>query len=349
MKGSPTETAAPSIAALMQELRAAGLGSPAPLRVFAKFFALVGCAFAVLAVAIRDPALGPFVRAPLVALGCWLLASAAMCGHDGAHGAASSRSWQNSFLAQAGFTFLGGLSICYWKYKHNSLHHPRVNVALEDPDVQQGLLALSSRQHAGHPAFIRFLQRHFQAPVFWLIGAPLVMVDLKLTSLWFVARGLLSGNRRSEYLVDVAWLVAHYVGWLVIPSFFMPFTTVLALYAVTTVLPGIFLAAVFAPAHVPSPLVAESNDPLRLQLSSTRNFRTNWFFRFTLIGLDHQVEHHLAPTLPHHQLGRAAVIVRAYCARHGLPYQETSWARALWDTTKSVRDGWRTAEVVIAG
>jgi fatty acid desaturase len=345
---SVTSTA-PSLAEISQELRAAGLGSPAPLRVFGKFAAIVACAFLVLAAALHETELTPFARAPLAALGCWLLASAAMCGHDGAHGAASSRPWQNSLLAQAGFTLLGGLSVGYWRHKHNSLHHPRVNVALEDPDVQQGLLALSSRQHATHGRFVRLLQRHFQAPVFWLVGAPLVMVDLKLTSIWFVARGLWSGHRRPEHVADLLWLTAHYSAWIGLPLVFLPWTVVLAGYAITTVLPGVFLAAVFAPAHIPYPLVAESRDPLLLQLSTTRNFRTNWFFRFTLIGLDHQVEHHIAPTLPHFQLVRAAELLRAYCARHGLPYHETSWARALWDTTVSVRDGWRTAEVVVAG
>lgn len=338
-----------SLAGLLQELRAAGLGTPQPLRIFGKFVVVVAFAFAVLAIAVQQTELTALARAALAALGCWLLASAAMCGHDGAHGAASSRPWLNSLLAHAGFTFLGGLSVGYWQYKHNSLHHPRVNVALEDPDVQQGLLALSSRQHATHGSLVRFLQRHFQAPVFWLVGAPLVMVDLKLTSLWFVARGLWSGHRRREHVTDLLWLVAHYCGWLVLPLLFLPWTVVLATYVITTVLPGIFLAAVFAPAHIPYPLVAESSDPLLLQLSTTRNFRTNWFFRLTLIGLDHQVEHHVAPTLPHFQLVRAAEIVRAYCARHGLPYHETSWLRALRDTTLSVRDGWRTAEVVIAG
>jgi fatty acid desaturase len=349
MEGALTTATAPSLAGVLREIRAAGLGAPDPLRVFCKFVCLVACAFFLFAILVKETDLTPLVRAPLAALGCWVLASAAMCGHDGAHGAASTRPWVNSLLAHAGFSVLGGLSIGYWRYKHNSLHHPRVNVALDDPDVQQGLLALSSRQHAGHGPLVRFLQRHFQAPVFWLVGAPLVMVDLKLTGLWFVARGLWTGDRRRGQLVDLAWLTVHYVAWIALPLLALPWTTVLALYALTTVLPGIFLAAVFAPAHIPYPLVAESGDPLLLQLSSTRNFRTNWFFRFTLIGLDHQVEHHLAPTLPHFQLARAARIVRAYCSTHGLPYHETSWMRALWDTTVSVRNGWRTAEVVVAG
>ncbi len=309
---------------------------------------LVG-AFALFAILVSETELTLLLRVPVAALGCWLLASAAFCAHDAAHGAVSSRPWQNSLLAHAGFAFLGGLSVGYWKYKHNSLHHPRVNVALDDPDVQQGLLALSSRQHEGHGRLVRYLQQRFQAPVFWLVGAPLVMVDIKLTSLWFVARGLWIGDRRREHLVDLAWLTAHYLAWLALPLVAFPWTTVLAFYALTTVLPGIFLAAVFAPAHIPYPLVADSRDPLLLQLSSTRNFRTNWFFRWTLIGLDHQVEHHLVPTLPHFQLERAARIVRAYCSAHGLPYHETSWARALWDTTVSVGKGWRTAEVVVAG
>src|SRR5207244_585616 len=111
-----------------------------------------------------------------------------------------------------------------------------------------------------------------------------------------------------------------------------PPLAVLTLYLATTLFGGLYLTAIFAPAHIPQPLVAASSDPLLLQLTTTRNFLTGWFFRFTLIGLDQQVEHHLAPWIPHLDLPKARSIVQSFCARNGLPYHQAGWARSLLDT-----------------
>ena len=38
-------------------------------------------------------------------------------------------------------------------------------------------------------------------------------------------------------------------------------------------------------------------------------------------GLNRQVEHHLFPTLPRHNLAKAQELVRAFCSKHGLYYE----------------------------
>ncbi|MBI3724433.1 fatty acid desaturase [bacterium] len=336
-----------SLSDLREEIRAAGLGKPAALKTYAKFLLLIALAFGSLVVILARPEQPWWLQAPIACLAGWLLTGAAMCGHDGAHGATSDRAWVNSLLASLGFTVLGGLSVAYWRHKHNLLHHPNVNVAEKDPDVQQGLLALSTRQHGSHSRLVRWLQRWVQAPVFWLVGAPLVLVDLRLTSLHFDIAEIARGNHVARHLADLGWIACHYFLWLVLPAFFLPLKTVILLYAISTPICGIFLAFIFAPAHVPYPLVKEPNDALLVQLVSTRNFKTSWFFRQTLIGLDRQVEHHIAPKLNHFELESAGRIVRAYCLKHSLPYNETSWLRALLDTHVEVRDGWKIDEIVV--
>src|SRR5205823_2376089 len=124
--------------------------------------------------------------------------------------------------------------------------HPNVNVATKDPDVQQGLLALSSRQHAKHGGFIRALQQRFQAPVFWLVGAPLVLVDLRVTSLYWDLTHMRGSNANR---IDLAFLAAHYALWVGLPALFLPFATVAVVYGFMTLLCGFFLTAIFAPAH----------------------------------------------------------------------------------------------------
>lgn len=38
-------------------------------------------------------------------------------------------------------------------------------------------------------------------------------------------------------------------------------------------------------------------------------------------GLNYQIEHHLFPTLPRHNLGKAKAAVMELCTKHGLVYE----------------------------
>jgi fatty acid desaturase len=335
-----------SLADLRRELDAAGLGQPAALKTYAKFLVLIAASFGLLFWIVSSE-LAWWEQVPAACLSGWLLTAAAMCGHDAAHGVTSDRPWVNSLLASLGFALLGGLSVNYWKHKHNVLHHPFVNLAQKDPDIEQSLLALSKRQHEKHGPLIRWLQCRVQAIAFWLGGAPLVVVDLRVTSIRYLVAELRKGQHRGSDLVDLVCVLAHYVIWLVLPLAFLGWQTVFLVYAISTPLLGVFLTLIFAPAHMPYPLVRESNDPLLLQLSSTRDFSTNRFLGFTLVGLNRQIEHHLAQKLNHFDLEKAAPIVRDYCARHGLPYHETGWLRALVDTSRQIHRGWSLDEVVL--
>ncbi|RYG65160.1 acyl-CoA desaturase, partial [archaeon] len=41
-------------------------------------------------------------------------------------------------------------------------------------------------------------------------------------------------------------------------------------------------------------------------------------------GLHYQVDHHLFPSLPRHNLGKAHELVEAFCKEHGVSYHEAS-------------------------
>jgi fatty acid desaturase len=61
------------------------------------------------------------------------------------------------------------------------------------------------------------------------------------------------------------------------------------------------------------------------QLVSTRNIHfgplNDWFAG----GLNLQIEHHLFPTMPRHQLRKAAKYVEPFCAEHGIAYECVGW------------------------
>jgi fatty acid desaturase len=78
-------------------------------------------------------------------------------------------------------------------------------------------------------------------------------------------------------------------------------------------------------------LLTEHNcqmDFLRRQVLTARNVRAGLLTDEWYGGLNYQIEHHLFPTMPRGNLAQAQQIVRAYCAKHGVSYHETSMVQS---------------------
>jgi len=67
----------------------------------------------------------------------------------------------------------------------------------------------------------------------------------------------------------------------------------------------------------------------KCQLLTTRNIKSSRMMRWFHGGLDMQIEHHLFPQLPRHQLHAVAPRVRALASRHGLPYTYLGFFEAI--------------------
>ncbi|KHJ81619.1 hypothetical protein OESDEN_18694 [Oesophagostomum dentatum] len=57
-----------------------------------------------------------------------------------------------------------------------------------------------------------------------------------------------------------------------------------------------------------------------LQLYTTRNMRPGLFIDWLWGGLNYQIEHHLFPTMPRHNLSKVMPLVKQFCADNDLPY-----------------------------
>ncbi|MCZ9338462.1 fatty acid desaturase, partial [Streptomyces sp. TRM76130] len=64
-------------------------------------------------------------------------------------------------------------------------------------------------------------------------------------------------------------------------------------------------------------------DFLRRQVLTSRNVRGGAFTDALMGGLNHQIEHHLFPSMPTPALARAQQITERYCAELGVPYHRT--------------------------
>ncbi len=323
---------------LKAELEAAGLLGYEPWRVYCKFALLLGITVALFAAFLTVPWALWYLKVPLFVCAVSVNIAVVMLGHESGHGAVSRTPWINDLLGYLTFPLMTGLSMAYWKYKHNTLHHSYPNVAQKDPDINPPFFALHKDQRATRAGFSRWVQ-HRQRILFWPLTL-LTGVGMRRNSFLFhftYGRRLVSWSARR---IDLALMLLHYVLWLVVPPllFGVPVIDVVLFYAAWTALVGLLLSAIFAPAHMTQPMYRDYNENFVLQLQTTQNLNTNWLFSYLLIGLDRQIEHHLFHRMSHLNIRAAQPIVRAFCARHGLPYREQGWGAALWAVTVRLKE-----------
>lgn len=266
--------------------------------------------------------------------------TATLIGHEGSHGSFSGSSRQNALLVHITLPLLAGISGRYWKYKHNGLHHGHPNVVGADPDIELWPLATTRAEYERSGPLLRFVQRNLQGVLFWPATSTLATF-MRMPSYVFLARQLRTQGLSRSWLTDVACLVVHYVLWLGVPTVYFGFWPVFALYMSLWALVGVLLAVIFSPAHLGLPLLQGQLNGWRHQLETTRNIRVPGWLAYFYVGLEHQLEHHIFPQIPHQNLARAATIMRRWCAEVGLPYRDVGFFEALVSVTVFVNDAWK--------
>ena len=310
-----------------------------PVATWIKFVSLLS----VFATLIVVPAMTvPWLFWVLLPLAVLFLVGAVMIGHEGGHKALSDGSFQNSLVLYLSFPFIGGMSAQYWKDKHNIKHHTHPNIEGIDFDVDIWPMASCRQQHEASGPFRKFLQRKLQMYVFWPLSS-LLPLSMRYSSFSFLIRAIRAGRGTTAVWMDVLALALHYFVWLVVPPLVFGVSPLLTLGAYLAIwcLMGLYLTAIFSPAHMGLPIYRSHDDTWRLQLEVTRNLTMPAWLRFFFIGLDRQVEHHLFMRLPHQNMQKAVPIVRQWASEQGLPYQEISLWRGLLDVTRSMRDAWK--------
>ncbi|HET6613444.1 MAG TPA: acyl-CoA desaturase [Kofleriaceae bacterium] len=322
---------------LRAELTCAGVFEPDTTYAWAKFALVLAVLAGLLWAAVTLPWWGTLVALPLAAI---FAATAAMTGHEAAHGAFSSSKRENELVLHLAFPLFCGLGVLHWKNKHNVRHHGHPNVIGKDNDLNVWPMASSSVEYAGSGPFRRWIQRNFQGYLFWPLTLFLGFVMRTDSWAYNIAYVRQRGVDRA-WLADVSCQIIHYTLWLVVPSILFGVVPVVLLYVGLWGIVGVLLAMIFAPAHMGMPIVTDPEDGWVQQLDGTRNLVMprwmSWFF----VGLDYQVEHHLFPRIPHRRLPRARAILRAWCERTGMPHHEIGYGAALRDVTRFMFVSWK--------
>ena len=277
---------------------------------------------------------------PILIVALIMVATSVM--HDANHGAFFAGSTRANHIVGYASDLLGVSSVL-WRIKHD-IHHADANVQGVDPDIDQGAvarLAPMQRRRWWHRWQHRYLW-----PLYGLLGVQWLLVsdfgelvarhrrakaDPTLARLTTPMRAGIFGGK----LLHVSWTIA-------LPLMWHPWWAVALGYLSASWCVGIVLSVTFQIAHCVEeaefvlPTAARRNDDFVWhQLRTTVNIAPNHSligrFRSLLIGgLDCQVEHHLAPEMPHTTYAAMARRLRAACAENGIRYRtHTSVASAI--------------------
>lgn len=293
-----------------------------------------------------------------MAAAVWMGLFFQQCGwlaHDFLH----HQVFKNRRYGDLGGIFWGGVAQGYsaqwWKNKHNG-HHAVPNLHCStamsqdgDPDIDtMPLLAWSVKQAQSYrelstdgkdSAFVRFMIRNqaaFYFPILllarlsWLnesfktafgLGASTenAALELKVKGLQYPVL------ERLAIIVHYAWSIAfvsamgrHSVAYSA------------ALFLLMTCSCGFLLAIVFGLGHNGMATYDADARPdfWKLQVTTTRNITGGHGFPQCFVdwfcgGLQYQVDHHLFPTIPRHNLKKTHDLVVSFCKEYGVKYHET--------------------------
>ncbi len=266
----------------------------------------------------------PAVIAASISLGLAMAGIGFCIMHDANHGA-YSRSHIVNRLAAHSLDLIGGSSYV-WRVKHLA-HHTYTNVADHDPDID----ALPFARF--EPTQRRRSWHRYQHLYMWLLYTVVTLRWQAVTDFTFLARGSVG---RSRFQRPRGWNLAGLVAgktFFLVWAVLLPLSLhspghVLLVFLIVSAVASLALTITFQLSHCLEEAVtlapddgSESPEWHVHQVLSTANFAPrNPMIRWYVGGLNHQIEHHLFPRVPHTLHPQLADVVRRTAIDCGMSY-----------------------------
>lgn len=273
-------------------------------------------------------------------------------GHDTCHNAISGKRTLDTYIGLLVGNTLTGVGIAWWKKSHN-VHHVTCNSLDYDPDLQHvPLFAVSTKYFASmysnyHFRLMEFdyIARAFVSIQHWTFYP--VMAVARVNMYAQTAIVMFSNHKIANRSLHFACLGLFWL-WFGLLLSRLPSTLERAAFAfVCHCLTGILHVQVTL-SHFPMAMYEgrqADNDFVHTQLAGTLDIECPTWMDWFHGGLQYQIEHHLFPRLPRHNLRRIKPLVQKFCKKHNIPYVSVSFLKAnhmvvqqLWRAALEARD-----------
>lgn len=239
--------------------------------------------------------------------------------HSGNHAAVGRRGAGTRALGTI-MDFVGGSSLV-WRAAHQVAHHGKPNAAGHDNDAEIGTPLLRF-----HPALPRRPWHRVQVLTL-AVGMSIGLVKWLISDLGYLWRGRVVHApmhvSRAAWLEVLAWKALYLTMHVVVPVVVLgPVRGLLGTLLMLAV-GAYYMETVFLVNHLQPGLVPRPDEHWAVQqVRGTANWASrsrvaNWLSG----GLNHQIEHHLFPSMSIYLYPVIAPVVEATCVEHGLPYR----------------------------
>lgn len=229
-----------------------------------------------------------------------------------------------------------GMILASWRHHHNQ-HHAFPNQENRDPDYKIPLIALNPVQLAAKTGLGRVMAR-YQAMYFYLIVASASLSNRLGGMTYFIK------HRSRENILNIVAYVPVTILVFAGPFVFFSLEKALFVSVFVHLVTGFYLANCFAPNHKGMAMIDEHEEIsfVEQQIITARDVRGGTWCDILLVGLNHQIEHHLFPRTPRIKLARIKPHVKALCAEVGIPYREAGLIEGTSQIVSSLHHTSRT-------
>jgi len=272
--------------------------------------------------------------------------------HSGNHCSISSNSYWNRFVGL--FMDIIGSSHYTWTYEHQIAHHMTPNEYHKDNDCEIGEplfrfhplisnIEQTNRNNIKEKSsqFRIFLRRyqHILVPILMSIG----FFKWGINDVEFLLKSKGGNVRLATKTVLITLTLISKVFWLII-HVFVPYVYFGGIYTLISliifmVIGAQYLENVFIVNHIQEklqvPMINVDNQSslhwATQQVYTTANWSSgSYFATFLSGGLNHQIEHHLFPSMNVYLYPKIAHIVQEECTKFGLPYHNYTSFTTAW-------------------
>ncbi|KAI9485643.1 MAG: delta-6-fatty acid desaturase [Benjaminiella poitrasii] len=276
------------------------------------------------------------------------------CGwlaHDfGHHQCFEDRSMNDVLVVFLG-NFCQGFSLSWWKNKHNT-HHASTNVHGQDPDIDTAPVLLwdeyaSAAYYGSLDEEPNMLSRFIAQSVlpyqtryyFFVLGFARISWAIQSLIYSFNEGAINKSNKLNLY--ERGCLVFH---WLLFTYCMIAWNSsiynMLLFFLISQATTGYTLALVFALNHNGMPVIseekAEKMEFFEIQVVTGRDVSMSALGDWFMGGLNYQIEHHVFPNMPRHNLPKVKPMVKSLCQKYNIHYHDTSFFKGTLEVLQTL-------------